>query len=454
MRFIKRMTAVALTLAMVMGAVITAKPSEAAEEFTEAQALEAVKAAIEKHKTHSTVAYTLDSSDSWSFYAYDTVNRVGAVLTGVDAEYFNSRETGLDDELDWMDFKNKIYYEGYYNDNDELAYSFDPIDDEDVEDYIEYYFKEILNELKDGFPMASTYQYMGIEWVIGPDDQRNRCYVFDVPESDPSLYSSTYSDLEEDPYYMPIAIYIGVDDGEIYRIDEQRYFSTSMDTEYVSYHTFFEYPEKLEVPESVKKNARLSDEYEIYDKGIEYYVRMDDDYNATDNLYVYGFSGDAKKSQKKNIKFPDTLKVLGNVYKVQAISYNAFVGEKSIRTVKLGKNIEEIGEASFNKCINMKSFSFAKSKVSLIKKKAFYECKSLKELDIPKIKVIGARAFMNCRGLKKVTLGKKINKIGKDAFKGTSGLETLIIKNKKMKKYADSSKGREELGLSRSVVVK
>ncbi|MBO4395165.1 MAG: hypothetical protein J5819_02320, partial [Eubacterium sp.] len=66
MRFIKRMTAVALTLAMVLGAVTVSKPSEAAEEFTEAQALEAVKAAIEKHKTHSAVAYTLDSSDSWS----------------------------------------------------------------------------------------------------------------------------------------------------------------------------------------------------------------------------------------------------------------------------------------------------------------------------------------------------------------------------------------------------
>ena len=102
-----------------------------------------------------------------------------------------------------------------------------------------------------------------------------------------------------------------------------------------------------------------------------------------------------------------------------------------------------------------KTFSFGKSKVSLIGHAAFIGCKSLKELKLPNsVKKIEGIAFKKCRSLKKVTIGKKIESIGKGAFRRCNGLKTLKIKNKKMRKYAKSSKGRRELGLSRSVVVK
>ena len=49
-----------------------------------------------------------------------------------------------------------------------------------------------------------------------------------------------------------------------------------------------------------------------------------------------------------------------------------------------------------------------------------------------KVSGIAGGAFKNIKTLKKVTIGKNVTKIPKNAFKGCSALKTIVIKSKKL----------------------
>ncbi|MGN0154357.1 MAG: leucine-rich repeat protein [Lachnospiraceae bacterium] len=52
-------------------------------------------------------------------------------------------------------------------------------------------------------------------------------------------------------------------------------------------------------------------------------------------------------TKKKNIVIPDTIKANGKTYKVTAIAPGAFMRNSKIQTIKIGKNVQEIGNTSF-----------------------------------------------------------------------------------------------------------
>lgn len=52
-------------------------------------------------------------------------------------------------------------------------------------------------------------------------------------------------------------------------------------------------------------------------------------------------------TKKKNIVIPDTIKTNGKTYKVTAIAPGAFMRNSKIQTIKIGKNVQEIGNTSF-----------------------------------------------------------------------------------------------------------
>lgn len=102
------------------------------------------------------------------------------------------------------------------------------------------------------------------------------------------------------------------------------------------------------------------------------------------------------KSNKTKVSIPDMASIYGTKYQVTSIAKRAFSGNKMLKTVSIGKNIETIGA------------------------NAFYNCKKLKEITIPpKVKKVGAKAFANCKKLSKITIKSKKLKaetIGKQAF--------------------------------------
>ena len=96
-----------------------------------------------------------------------------------------------------------------------------------------------------------------------------------------------------------------------------------------------------------------------------------------------------------------------------------------INTVHFGSNTKEIGEHAFFDCSSLKELDLPKS-VEKISNKAFSGCNSLKELDLSLIKEIGDFAFAGCSGLQELDLAS-VNEIGCSAFARCSSLTELEI---------------------------
>ena len=96
-----------------------------------------------------------------------------------------------------------------------------------------------------------------------------------------------------------------------------------------------------------------------------------------------------------------------------------------INTVHFGSNTKEIGEYAFFDCSSLKELDLPKS-VEKISNGAFSGCNSLKELDLSLIKEIGNFAFAGCSGLQELDLAS-VNEIGCSAFARCSSLTELEI---------------------------
>ena len=151
------------------------------------------------------------------------------------------------------------------------------------------------------------------------------------------------------------------------------------------------------------------------------------------------FTGPANKNIT-SASVPATVKVAGKSYKVTTLSDKAFSGCKKLTKIKLGANLESIGNYAFSGCENLTAITIPK-KVTKIGNKAFFKCKKLKKVSIgTNIKIIGSRAFEKCTKLKKIVIPKSVTKIGKRAFFGCTNLRTITIKTSKLKKKSIGAK--------------
>ena len=93
------------------------------------------------------------------------------------------------------------------------------------------------------------------------------------------------------------------------------------------------------------------------------------------------------------------------------------------------------------------------TKITSIEKEAYANCKKLKSVVIGKnVKRIRAKAFYNCKSLKKIVIkSKKLQSIGKDAFKGISAKAVIIVPASKFKLY---KKMLKKSGLAKTVKIK
>lgn len=83
-------------------------------------------------------------------------------------------------------------------------------------------------------------------------------------------------------------------------------------------------------------------------------------------------------------------------------SYAMFCDDSSLKEVKLGKNLETIGELTFAGCGSLTDLEFPASLIT-----------------------IGDNAFWNCKSLKAPNLKEGLKNIGENAFSGTAGGEKL-----------------------------
>ena len=96
--------------------------------------------------------------------------------------------------------------------------------------------------------------------------------------------------------------------------------------------------------------------------------------------------------------------------------------------LKLPANVTEIDDRAFRGCTRLESIDLsACTSLTAIKLAAFTGCTSLKAVWLPQsLTTIGKFVFEGCTALKEVELPQSLTMIGNDAFKGCS-IETLVI---------------------------
>ena len=201
------------------------------------------------------------------------------------------------------------------------------------------------------------------------------------------------------------------------------------------------------------------------------------------------------------VRIYNNIEINNNKYKITSIAKGAFKGQKSIKKITFGSNIQTVGEAAFQGCSGKLALNLKNDKkLSYVGKKAFsglseknLTCpsgkataykklfrgsskaavqisgsgiylianskkrevtylgctnSSVKSLSIPKtvklkgvaykVTVVGEGAFQNYKKLKTLTIGENVVRIQKNALTGCDGLRKLDIESVKIKSIQKS----------------
>lgn len=173
-----------------------------------------------------------------------------------------------------------------------------------------------------------------------------------------------------------------------------------------------------------------------------------------------------KACNKTNVVIPDTISVYNKSYYVTAINENAFSSNHTIKSIKLGKNIEKVSGYAFLDCINLekieveggnKSFAVINNVLySADKEKLVYcpEAYKLEYFEVPKtVKEIGDCAFYSNKAIREVSLGIALETIGNYAFNNCISLTTVNTSNsvKAIGNYAFAQTAIKSVLLSRAL---
>lgn len=146
--------------------------------------------------------------------------------------------------------------------------------------------------------------------------------------------------------------------------------------------------------------------------------------NAVDCIYssenTFGNAG--KNTNGIEVVFSDTVK---------AIPRYMFDGETDeyahIKSVEIGKNVEEIGDWAFSNCSDLTTVKLSNNVVlKIIGSYAFRNCKNLTSITFPeRLEELGYEAFYNCESLEKISVNAiEISYIGTSNVFGNAGKET------------------------------
>ncbi len=148
------------------------------------------------------------------------------------------------------------------------------------------------------------------------------------------------------------------------------------------------------------------------------------------------FKGVTKKAKK--ITIPATVKIDGITYKVTEIESGALKGNKSVRTIVVGKNVTKIGNMAFCNCKNLTSLTLG-SGLRTIEKKAIYNT-SIKSLVLPANAVNLSNQFIGkCSKLRTLTIKSTVilEDSRKKVFAGLGKNVTVKVPKKKLRDYKE-----------------
>ena len=103
----------------------------------------------------------------------------------------------------------------------------------------------------------------------------------------------------------------------------------------------------------------------------------------------------------------------------------AFFNCRSLRRINL-KFAAKIDQSAFNGCIGLTNVEFGEA-LETMGNYAFQICKSLKHLKLPSIITIGLLAFYDCKNLIDIELSGRLERIERSAFKSCERLQRIVI---------------------------
>ena len=171
----------------------------------------------------------------------------------------------------------------------------------------------------------------------------------------------------------------------------------------------------------------MAADYGLFDekKLLEHYkflVKRDYDQDlSNDDLKKYKSK---RKSIMTNFEIPNTYMYFGTLCNILKVAKSLFEGHTNLEHINflLPSKIEEIEEKAFKDCRSLKDIEIPEN-VKIIGDYAFKDCKNLKEIIFPEIlETIGDSAFEGCESLDNVVVPPTVRRIGFNAFKGVNFL--------------------------------
>lgn len=110
-----------------------------------------------------------------------------------------------------------------------------------------------------------------------------------------------------------------------------------------------------------------------------------------------------RSKSAKNVVIPATVKIKGKSYKVTSIGANAFAKDKKLTAVTIGKNVKTIGKKAFYNCKNLKNIKISTTILAKnnVKASAFSGIYKKATFKVPKGKGKAYKKILLARGAKK-----------------------------------------------------
>ena len=110
---------------------------------------------------------------------------------------------------------------------------------------------------------------------------------------------------------------------------------------------------------------------------------------------------------------------------IRRVGKNAFFNCRSLRRINL-KSVFEIGHSAFYNCYSLESVEFG-DRLETIGESALSVCTSLKHLKLPSIINIGRFAFFGCNRLTDIELSERLETLGVSAFCNCESLQRIAM---------------------------
>ncbi|MGN0153916.1 MAG: leucine-rich repeat protein [Lachnospiraceae bacterium] len=109
-----------------------------------------------------------------------------------------------------------------------------------------------------------------------------------------------------------------------------------------------------------------------------------------------------KSSKKTTVTIPSTVNMNGQTYKVTEVASQAFMNNKKIKSVTIGKNVTKIGKEAFSGCKNLKTITIKSTTLKSVEKNAIKNINNKAVIKVPKKQLKKYKKLLNSKsGYKK-----------------------------------------------------